>query len=63
MILTKVSAINGLDNLAELGYDGIDISFCKTIYTNSERDTILDGDWKKKLDLYKEKCKDVTIFH
>ncbi len=61
MLLTKVSQLKDLDYLAELGYDGIDISFCNTIYQEGidsiPRDTILDGDWKKTLDVYKDKLK------
>lgn len=61
MLLTQVASLNKLDNLKNLGYDGIDVSFCSTIYKDGvdpyPRDTVLDGDWKKTLDGYKEKLK------
>lgn len=61
MLLTKVSRLEQLEYLAELGYDGIDISFCDTIYGDSKHDDILDGDWKSKLDVYKEKCQRLNM--
>ena len=59
MLLSANADLRSAKKLAELGYDAIDVSFCRVIYRDDpypHNPQLDDDDYERVLDRYMEEC-------
>ncbi len=64
MLLSANADLTKIEQLSELGYDAIDVGFCRVIYHDDPypHNPVLDGDdYEQTLDRYIEKCKKLNL--